>query len=145
MFIRAVNIPVRRPMTLEERRMGLFSVTVRLHSLLDDSFTDLSATVDTGANFSMIPANVLDDLGVERAHRAAFELADGSRAEYDVGELRVTVEGQTTHTWAGFAEVGTEPLLGCYAMDGLMLAADPYAGKLILSPDAPPGQNGLQL
>ena len=131
-------------MTLEERRMGMFSVTIRLHSLIDESFTDLSATVDTGASFSLIPADVLERLGVERTQRSIFEFADGRIERYDVGELRMSTEGRTTHTWGIFGPVGTEPLLGCHALEGLMLAADPYAGKLIQSPEDPPGQNGSQ-
>ena len=131
-------------MTLEERRMGMFSANIRLHSLIDDSFTDMSATVDTGATISLIPADVLESLGVQRRHQARFEFADGRAERYDVGELLLSAEGRTTHTWAVFAEVDAEPLLGCHALEGLMVAADPYAGKLIPSPDAPPGQNGLQ-
>ena len=144
MSFRAVHILVRRPMTLEERRMGMFSVTIRLHSLVDDSFTDLSATVDTGASISLIPADVLERLGVQRRHQSIFEFADGRTDRYDVGEFLLSAEGRTTHSWAVFGEDDAEPLLGCHAMEGLMLAADPYAGKLILSPDAPPGQNGAQ-
>ncbi len=124
--------------------MGMFSADLRLHSPVDDRFTDLRATVDTGASYSMIPANVLEYLGVERTHRTAFELADGRVMEYDIGELRVTAEGRTTHTWVGFSDVGTEPLLGAYTLEGLRLAADPYSGKLIQSPDDRPGSNGLR-
>ena len=124
--------------------MGMFSVTIRLHSQIDDSFTDRSATVDTGASFSLIPADVLERLGVERTHRSIFEFADGRIERYDVGELRMSTVGRTTHTWGIFGPVGTEPLLGCHALEGLMLAADPYAGKLIQSPEDPPGQNGSQ-
>ena len=131
-------------MTLEERRMGMFSVTIRLHSVVDDSFTDLSATVDTGASISLIPADVLERLGVRRRHQSIFEFADGSTERYDVGEFLLSAEGRTTHTWAVFGEVGSEPLLGCHALEGLMVAADPYAGKLIPSPEAPLGQNGSQ-
>ena len=124
--------------------MGMFSVTIRLHSLIEESFTDLSATVDTGASFSLIPADVLERLGVERTQRSIFEFADGRIERYDVGELRMSTGGRTTHTWGIFGPVGTEPLLGCHALEGLMLAADPYAGKLIQSPEDPPGQNGSQ-
>ena len=124
--------------------MGMFSATIRLHSLIDDSFTDLSATVDTGASISLIPADVLERLGVQRKHQSIFEFANGRIERYDVGEFLLSSEGRTAHTWAVFGEVGAEPLLGCHALEGLMMAADPFAGKLILSPDAPPGQNGLQ-
>lgn len=143
-YLRAVGIPVRRPMTREERRMGMFSANVTLHSFVDDSSVSLSATVDTGASISLIPADVLERLGVTRRHQSVFEFADGRIEHYDVGELLLTAEDRTTHTWAVFGEVGAEPLLGCHALEGLMLAADPYAGRLIASPNAPSAQNGLQ-
>ncbi len=39
---------------------------------------------DTGANYSMIPRRVLEQIGVAPMEREEFEIADGSRIQRDI-------------------------------------------------------------
>ena len=44
------------------------------------------ALADTGATLTVMPGELLDRLGVQRLRRVSLVLADGRRAQRDVGE-----------------------------------------------------------
>ena len=60
-----------------------------------------------------------------------FLLADGRRIEMDYGEARATVDGESVTTLVVFGEDGSPPLLGAYTLEGLALAVDPEAQRLV--------------
>jgi len=111
--------------------MGVFSRPVRLSSMDGERFLDIKALVDTGASFTMVPANLLDELGVLPSDRVTLELADGRRVEYDMGRAMASIGGRTEATLVVFGEEHTDPLLGAYTLEGLRLAVDPVHGRLI--------------
>ena len=45
--------------------------------------------VVTGAIFTMLPGSLLREIGISPTRKDIFELADGSRAEMEIGEMRV--------------------------------------------------------
>ena len=111
--------------------MGVFSRPVRLSSMDGERYLDIEALVDTGASFTMVPANLLDELGVSPADKVTLELADGRRVEYDMGRAMASIGGRTEATLVVFGEENTDPLLGAYTLEGLRLAVDPVHGRLI--------------
>ena len=111
--------------------MGTFSCKVRLADLDESRSVEIDALVDTGAVYTFAPAQVLEDLGVAATRRDLFELADGRIAEYDVGEARATIDGETVTTLVVFADDHAAPLLGAYALEGLRLAVDPFGQRLV--------------
>ena len=50
--------------------------------------------VDTGAIYTMIPENILDELGIPRLETDIFELADDSLVEYPMGDAVVRLQGR---------------------------------------------------
>ena len=95
------------------------------------------ALVDSGSELTWIPARELEELGVERAKRLRFRLADGRVLERWVGVAVIHAAG----TWTGddvvFAEPGDSVLLGARTLEGLNVRVDPLRKELIDAGPAP--------
>ena len=89
------------------------------------------ALADIGATLTVIPGAVLEGLGAERLRRVSLVLADGHRAERDVGEAAVTINGDSTPCRVLFGEPGDATLLGLTVLEQLGLAVDPVQRRLI--------------
>ena len=111
--------------------MGVFNWPVRLESMDGQRFLEIEAMVDTGASYTIVPARLLNDLGVHPIDKISLVLADGRSVEYDLGEARATINGQIIPTLVVFGEDRARALLGAYTLEGLRLAVDPAHGKLV--------------
>ena len=89
------------------------------------------ALADTGATLSVVPGALLEELGVQRLRRVSLVLADGRRAERDVGEATVAIDGDSTPCRVLFGEPGDANLLGLTVLEQLGLAVDPVQRRLI--------------
>ena len=114
--------------------MGLFNVALEVGNADGTRFETVRALVDTGATFTIVPAKVLRALGVSRDKRGAFELADGSLRNFDIGETRIRVNGGETNSPVVFGEGGMQPILGAVTLEILGLAVDPARKRLIEVP-----------
>ena len=109
--------------------MGTFNVELTVSAADFSASESVTALVDTGATFSMIPASQLRRLGIEPDETVEFELPGGEIAEYPTG-------------WAGFSATGrrgrarvvfgpeNEYLLGATTLADLGLTADPANYRL---------------
>lgn len=111
--------------------MGVFSWPIRIASLNGGGFRDVDAVVDTGATYTVLPATMLHDLGIEPVTRAGFNLADGRVVDLDIGRAWVTIGAQSEITLVVFGEDNAPALLGAYALEGLRLAVDPTGQRLV--------------
>ena len=111
--------------------MGVFSVPIEIRAREGSRSERLDALVDTGATFTMVPASVLDGLGVEPEESIEFELADSSVREFRIGEARIRLDGREITTFVVFGEEGITPLLGAYTLEGMMLAVDTPNQRLV--------------
>ncbi len=111
--------------------MSTFNWPMQLRNLDGGPTVQVNALVDTGATYSVIPANLLRELGVPVARQARFELGDGRIVDMDIGEARATINGGSVVTQVVFGEDNTTPLLGSYTLEGLLLAVDPYNERLV--------------
>ena len=111
--------------------MGVFNWPVRLDSMDGQRFLEIEAMVDTGASYTIVPAGLLHDLGVQAIDKISLVLADGRPVEYDLGEARATINGRSIPTLVVFGEDHARALLGAYTLEGLRLAVDPAHGKLV--------------
>jgi clan AA aspartic protease len=114
-----VDIELENPTTPGERRV--------LHALL----------VDTGAELSWIPAEVLESLGIERSKQSRFRQATGAVVERWTGEARIYAAGTRTIDEVVFGEHGDLHLLGARSLEGLNLTIDPVNKRLIDAGPAP--------
>lgn len=114
--------------------MGTFTVPMIVRNLTTGASITVDAFVDTGASLPVLPGSLLRQIGVEPVSQQAFELADGSRVEYPVGEVRITVEGRTVPTLCVFGPEGSTPLLGVVVLELAGLTVDPRERRLVPTP-----------
>ena len=91
----------------------------------------LNGVVDTGASYTVVPATILDELGIDRERTLNFTLADGSKSELDIGWAEMELQGQRGNVYAVFGADGNMILLGALALETFALAADAKYGRLI--------------
>lgn len=87
--------------------------------------------VDTGAELSSFPGDVLDVLGIERYSPMRFRQADGTILERWVGPAFIHAAGRRTTDDVVFGEPGDLVLLGARSLEGLNLRVDPATRQLV--------------
>ena len=111
--------------------MGTFKWPLRISSMDGQRAVDIDAVVDTGAFYTTLPAPMLRELGITPTGSRAFLIADGSRIEMEYGEALATIGGESVVTIVNFGEDNAPPVLGRYTLNGLALAVDPRAQRLV--------------
>lgn len=98
----------------------------------------IDALVDTGATMLVLPADVVDKLGLFPDGYRKVRYADGRIRELPwVSCIRITVLGRETVTNALVDDAGTTPLLGQIPLEELDLLVDPKSHELRVNPDSP--------
>lgn len=115
-------------------RMGTFRVEIEVAAAAAYRYERVEALVDTGATYTSLPRPILDAVGVIPHTRGTFVMADGRRVERDIGRAWIRIGAETEITLVVFADAGSPPLLGAYALEGLRLAADPVGRRLVPVP-----------
>ena len=87
--------------------------------------------VDTGAELSWIPADVLEALGIERFSELRFRQANGTIVERWVGPAFIHAVGKRTTDDVVFGEPGDLVLLGARSLEGLNLRVEPATRQLV--------------
>ena len=111
--------------------MGTFTVALEFGTPDRSRFEPVRAAADSGALFSWLPRNTLENLGHAPALRRTFVLADGREDERDVAEVPVRYGGETLSTLCVFGEEETPPILGALTMEQFLVAPDPAYRRLI--------------
>ncbi len=114
--------------------MSTFSVTIQVGDLQGQRYESLEALVDTGSSHLVVPRPMLERLGVSVEERLPFELADKRIVEYDVGQVRVRIDGRERFTTVVFGGPGTDSLLGSSTLELFNLGVDPVRRRLISLP-----------
>ena len=106
--------------------MGLVYAVTEVTNIKNDAgrFT-MPFLVDTGATDTVIPANELEKIGIDRESKRAYELADGSVVLYDTGYAFIHVNGEKIAANVVFGEEGCEPLLGITVLESAGFIVDP--------------------
>lgn len=91
----------------------------------------VDALVDTGATFTILPANLLRRLGITAIRQGAFRLADDRVVQRDIGEAIVRVGDREVTSLVVFGEEGSGAILDAYSLEGLLLAVDPAGKRLV--------------
>lgn len=111
--------------------MGLFTSRITVSDIDRTLWEAVDAVVDTGASYSIIPADALRRLGVIPLRKDEYETADGRTIECDVGVAWITVDGRETTTPVVFGVDDTLALLGAVTLQELNLAVDPKSERLV--------------
>src|SRR5262249_52577214 len=110
--------------------MGLIHVTVTLRPLSGSKKLQEEFLVDTGATDSLAPAGRLKKAGIKPVGKMAYELANGSTAEYPFGLAVIEFMGEITSGRVIFGPEDCEPLLGVTALESVGILVDPANQKL---------------
>ena len=89
------------------------------------------ALADTGATLTVIPGDILRRLGVEKLRSVSLVLADGRRAQRDIGDAAVALNGESVPCRVVFGQTGDAVLLGLTVLEQLGLAVDPVQRRLV--------------
>lgn len=96
-----------------------------------------SVLVDTGAELSWVPAEVLESLGVERNNQWRFRQANGTVLERWTGSVLVYVVGKRTADEVVFGEPSDLVLLGARTLQGLNFRVELVTKQLVDAGPAP--------
>jgi clan AA aspartic protease len=118
--------------------MGLIHVTVMLRAN-EKSRKKYEADflVDTGATDCMAPESQLKKAGIRRSGRMTYELANGSKVEYDFGLGVIEFMGEITAGRLIFGPDECEPILGVTALESVGITVDPATRRLKRLPAIP--------
>ena len=111
--------------------MGLIRlpVSVKAPGTSRDRY-EASFLVDTGAIDSMAPSSELRRIGIQPVGRLTYELADGSRKEYEFGIVQLELMDRITASNIIFGPDDAEPLLGVTALESAGISVDPMTQTL---------------
>ena len=119
--------------------MGTFRVEVEIENPArpGQRRTLTSVLVDTGAELTWVPAEVLESLGIERYKKLRFRQANGTILERWVGGAYIYVAGNRTNDDVVFGEPGDLALLGARTLEGLNFRIEPVTRQLVDAGPAP--------
>ena len=113
------------------REMGTFYVTIQVADRFRERYVNVDAMVDTGSTYTSLPESLLEELGIEREETDVFEMADNRLVEYDLGDIRLRLEGREHYVPVIFAPDNATPLVGAATLEIMRLGIDPVAEKLV--------------
>ena len=87
--------------------------------------------VDTGAFHSLLPAEIVERLGLEAEEDFEGVLASGEPVVHKLGEVRMRLDGRERTTSFVAGPSGCSPLLGSVTLGAFALAADPRHQRLV--------------
>ena len=114
--------------------MGTFSVEFAVHSPIRNHAHIVLGLVDTGATYTTIPEEILEELGIERERTERFSWPDGTEGERDLGFAELEMDGKEGFDYIAF---GSDPdiiIIGRQTLIHMAAAAD--AGQKCLIPGA---------
>lgn len=120
--------------------MGTFHVACKVENHVDRSrsLRIPKLLVDTGSEYTWIPAGKLEKIGVTREKKdLRFVMANGEVITRSVGFAILRVGRNFTIDEVVFAEPGDLVLLGARTLEGLNLTVDAARKKLIASGPLP--------
>ena len=114
--------------------MGTFSVDLWVGNLFVDSGATVSALVDSGSTHSMMPASLLNGLGIAPVETRTARVADGRRIELQTAWARFAAGGRNAVARVAFGPEG-EFLMGATTLEDLGMGVDLTGQRLVPQDD----------
>lgn len=96
-----------------------------------DGEETVEALADTGADFTTVPASLLQRIGVQPFREAQMRLADGSTTTWQLARATARIDGYEEQTICLFGPEDGPPAIGAYTLDGMLLGVDPAQRRLV--------------
>ena len=111
--------------------MGLTVLELEVGNPAEPDVTEtLEFLIDSGAVYSVVPAPVLERLGIRPLTEQEFRLADGSKIVRRKGGAVFKYRDRIGVADVIFGEEGDSQLLGAFTLEALGLALDPLRREL---------------
>ena len=111
--------------------MGTFLVQPTFRNLYDRTRDRVAPVlVDTGATWTALPQDIIDELGCTAISSRRILLADGREETWPLTIVLVTLEGQELPTICLIGPRGGPSLLGAVTLEEFALFVDPVARRL---------------
>jgi predicted aspartyl protease len=120
--------------------MGTFRTNCTIEKFLSRGKSAVvpDTLVDTGSEFTWVPAHVLQGIGIQRVKKdVPFLMANGQQVTRSIGFAIVRVGAAFTVDEVVFGEPGDMNLLGARSLEGLNLAVDPARKRLVAAGPLP--------
>ena len=113
--------------------MGVFRTTIGIENPArrGDVRSLAGVLVDTGSEFTWIPAGIRMEIGVRPERTQRFRLADGRIVEREMGFAIVHAGGTTTVDHVVFGMETDIVLIGAHSLEGLNLRVDRQRKQLV--------------
>ena len=111
--------------------MGIFNVALEIGAPDGRRYETVEAMVDSGAAYTVMPASILRNLGVEARSSRTFILADGTRVRRGFGQTWMKLGQEEYISPVVFWDEGATPLLGAVTLEIFSLGIDPVNNQLI--------------
>jgi len=92
----------------------------------NDETASVSFLVDSGANYTLLPKEVWQKLGLKSKRTQTFILADGTKVERGISECHIEVLDNEGHTPVILGEEGDNALLGVITLEEFGLVLNPF-------------------
>jgi len=114
--------------------MGITVLNVEVANPADpDNSRSIEFLVDSGAH-SVVPTDILNDLGIKPSGIQHYRLADGTKIERKKGVASFRYQERFGGSSVIFGEPGDLTLLGVVTLEDLGLALDPLKHELLPLP-----------
>lgn len=114
-----------------KKNMGLTKLKVRVANPTDPKrYRDVEFIIDSGAAYTVVPKEILKELGIRPRSRRSFLLANGVKFERRMGNAEVQYKKSRGGVAVIFGEKGDFPLFGVTALEALGLIFDPLHQEL---------------
>ena len=110
--------------------MGIFSVELTIKNRDTLIGETVSAIVDTAATISVMPASLLERLGIEPVRTRRFRLANEETIEYRTGMALFETTGRDGEASVAFGPEG-QYLMGATTIEELAFVVEPLRKQLI--------------
>ncbi len=114
--------------------MGTFQHPLEVSASETGPFVSLTAVVDTGASYTLIPRRVLRDLGVAPRGRQQFLVADGRMIEREIAFVYIRLDGEVRPSVCVSGDDDGTALLGAITLEAFGLTVDPVNRRLVPLP-----------
>lgn len=111
--------------------MGVFQVELEIGDPQGERFKTVSALVDTGASYTLMPAPFLEELGIAPHTERTLIVADGRRVQMGYAWTWMKIGGQQDISPVVFGNENATPLLGAMTLELFALGIDPVSKRLI--------------
>ena len=92
----------------------------------------LTGLVDTRRLYSIVPAPILEELGVKREEYRRFRREDGFVRQLGIGLARLELHGKTASVYIVFGDDPQETVIGAMTLTVFGLAADPIQERPVI-------------